>query len=266
MELGPTLINPKTRNTAIRGSTIVRTVTRATLVAILVSVPAAAYEAAQVTDGGTIKGKVVYSGEVGTRKVIPTKDPEVCGGIREEPLIVVGPDKGVADVVVYLKDVQKGKALAKPAAEPEINNHNCNFEPHVQAIPVGSIVIVNSDPVMHNTHGFFGKQTVFNQALPEKGMRFPKPVRKAGVMRVECDVHGWMLAWVYAAEHPYFAVTKKDGTFTIPDVPPGNYTLVAWQESTEDVQVPVTVKPREAVQQTIELKNATLQTLESKKK
>ena len=54
-----------------------------------------------------------------------------------------------------------------------------------------------------------------------------------------------------AGEHPYFAVTKKDGTFTIPDVPPGNYTLVAWQESSEDVQVPVTVKAKEAVQQTM---------------
>jgi Polysaccharide lyase family 4, domain II len=234
--------------------------------ACVVSAPALAYEAGQVSDGGTIKGKVVYQGEAGTRKVVPTKDPEVCGGIREEPLIVVGPDKGVQDAVVYLKDIQKGKALAKPAADPTINNHNCNFEPHVQAIPVGSVVIVNSDPVMHNTHGFLGRQTVFNQALPEKGMRFPKPVRKAGMMRVECDVHGWMLAWIYAAEHPYFAVTKKDGTFTIPDVPPGNYTLVAWQESTEEAQIPVTVKAREATQQNIELKNATLQILESKKK
>jgi len=266
MKLGPRLTNPKTRKVPVRPSTAAARNVTVMLVALLVALPAAAYEAGQVTDGGTIKGKVVYQGEVGTRKVVPTKDPEVCGGIREEPLILVGPDKGVQDVVVYLKDIQKGKPLAKAAAEPAINNHKCNFEPHVQAIPVGSIVIVNSDPVMHNTHGFFGKQTVFNQALPEKGMRFPKPVRKSGIMRVECDVHGWMLAWVYAAEHPYFAVTKKDGTFTIPDVPPGNYTLVAWQESSEDVQVPVTVKAKEAVQQTIELKNASLQTLESKKK
>jgi len=270
MRLGPTLNNPNDWNVAIGGSTsrcavIARNVATVVIVAF-VSMPASAYEAGQVTDGGTIRGKVVYQGEVGTRKIVPTKDPEVCGGIREEPLIVVGPDKGVQDVVVFLKDIQKGKALAKPAADPVINNHNCNFEPHVQAIPVGSVVIVNSDPVMHNTHGFFGKQTVFNQALPEKGMKFPKPVRKPGIMRVECDVHGWMLAWAYASEHPYFAVTKKDGTFTIPDVPPGNYTLVAWQESTEDVQVPVTVKSKEATQQTIQLKNATLQTLESKKK
>jgi Polysaccharide lyase family 4, domain II len=232
----------------------------------LLSLPAAAYEAVQVTEGGTINGKVVYQGDIATRKIVPTKDMETCGGIREEPLIVVGTDKGVQGAVVYLKDVQKGKAIAKPPKNPEINNLNCQFDPHVQAAPVGSIVVVNSDPVMHNTHGFLGKQTVFNQAMPTKGMRIEKPIRKAGMMRIECDVHGWMLAWVYAAEHPYHAVTGKDGSFSIPDVPPGSYTLVAWQEAADVTEVPVTVKPKEATQQTIELKNATEQNLELKKK
>ncbi|TMA17499.1 MAG: DUF2012 domain-containing protein [Deltaproteobacteria bacterium] len=236
------------------------------LAAALFAAPAAAYEAVQVTEGGTINGKVVYQGEVTTRKIVPTKDSETCGGIREEPLIVVGPDKGVQGAIVYLKDVQKGKELAKPAKNPEINNLNCNFDPHVQAIPVGSLVVVNSDPVLHNTHGFLGKQTVFNQAMPTKGMHIEKPIRKPGMMRIECDVHGWMLGWVYAAEHPYYAVTKKDGTFSIPDVPPGSYTLVAWQEATDPAEVPVTVKAKEAAQQTIELKNATELNLEQKKK
>ncbi len=226
----------------------------AVLASVLCPVPAPAYEAVQVTDGGTIKGKVLYQGEIATKKIIPTKDSEVCGDIREDPLIVVGPDKGVQDVIVYLKDVQKGNPLAKPAKKPEINNHKCQFEPHVQGVPVGSIVIVNSDPVMHNTHGFLGKQTVFNQALPTQGMRIERPIKKAGLMRVECDTHGWMLAWIWAAEHPYYAVTKKDGTFSIPDVPPGSYTLVAWQEYTDETEVPLTVKPKEVTQQTIELK------------
>jgi Carboxypeptidase regulatory-like domain len=238
----------------------------AVLAPMLLAVPAAAYEAVQVSDGGTVSGKVVYQGQIATKKIIPTKDTEVCGTIREEPVILVGPDKGVQDAIVYLKDIQKGKALGKAAKSPEINNHNCQFEPHVQAVPVGSVVIVNSDPVMHNTHGFFGKQTVFNQAMPTQGMRVEKPVKKAGMMRIECDVHGWMLAWAYAAEHPYFAVTKRDGTFSIPDVPPGSYTLVAWQESIDPAEVPVTVKPKEATQQTIELKNATLEAIELKKK
>ncbi len=225
-------------------------------VAFAAPLPSAAYEAVAVTDGGTIKGKVVYQGAVPTKKIIPSKDQATCGEMREEPEIVVGPDKGVQDAVVYLKDVPKGKALEKPAKKPELVNHKCTFVPHVQAFPVGTVVVVNSDPVMHNTHAFQGKgkATVFNVALPVKGQRIEKPLTKAGMTRVECDTHGWMLGWIYAADNPYYAVTAKDGTFTISDVPPGSYTLVAWQESTGELEVPVTVKAKEAVQLPIELK------------
>ena len=127
-----------------------------TFVAVLLATvfPASvlAYEAGPVADGGTISGKVLYDGAVPTRKIIPTKDKSVCGDIREEPEIVVAADKGVLDSVVYLKGVTKGKAWQKPAKPPEIVNKNCVFVPHVQALPVGSLVIVNADPLMHNTH------------------------------------------------------------------------------------------------------------------
>jgi hypothetical protein len=155
---------------------------------------------------------------------------------------------------VYLRDVRKGKAWTKPASTPEIVNRQCVFVPHVQALPLGSLVIVNADPVMHNTHGFHDKATAFNVALPLKNQRIERPLKKPGLMRVECDAHGWMLAWIYVAENPYHAVTKKDGTFAISDVPPGAYTLVAWHEATGEVEVPVTVKAKEATQTTIELK------------
>jgi hypothetical protein len=226
------------------------------LLAAVVAIPlhAAAYEVVPVTDGGTIKGKVVYQGSVPTKKIVPTKDQATCGSVRDEPEIVVGPDKGVKDVVVYLKDVQKGKALEKPAKKPQIDNVKCMFEPRVQAVPVGTIVVVNSDPVMHNTHAFHGKQTIFNVALPMKDQRVERPMKKPGINRIECDTHGWMLGWVYAAEHPYYAVTQKDGTFTIADVPPGSYTLVAWQEHTGENEMPVTVKPKETVDVPVELK------------
>src|SRR3984893_12546606 len=79
-----------------------------------IAVPARAYEAGAVAGGGKIDGKVVFNDAVPTRKIIPNKDVEVCGGIREEPLIAVGPDKGVQNAVVYLVEVAKGKAW--PAA------------------------------------------------------------------------------------------------------------------------------------------------------
>jgi hypothetical protein len=232
-----------------------RNLVLAALLGALALPPAAsAYEVVQVQDGGTIQGKVTYQGSVPMKKIIPTKDRDTCGAIREEPEIVVGSDKGVQDAVVWLKDVQKGKALEKPKTKPEITNLKCVFVPHVQAVPVGTIVVINDDPVMHNTHAFHGKSTVFNVALPVKGQKVERKLTKPGMNRVECDTHGWMLAWIYAAEHPYHAVTKQDGTFTIGDVPPGQYTLVAWHEFTGEQELPVTVKAKDKTDLPIELK------------
>jgi hypothetical protein len=187
--------------------------------------------------------------------VIPTKDREVCGSApREVDQILLGGDQAVQEAVVYLKKVDKGKAWEKAPKPPEINNSKCEFQPHVQVIPVGDIEIVNSDPVLHNTHGFLDRLTVFNVALPNQGQRIAKPLKKPGLVRVECDAHGWMLGWIYVAENPYYAVTGKDGAFTIKDVPPGAYTLVGWQEFTGAVEVPVTVKAKEVVTVPVELK------------
>jgi len=232
-----------------------RLLTSAALVAALAA-SAGAYEIVPVPDGGTIRGKVVFPGPVPPKKkVIPTKDREVCGsGVREVDQILVAADKGVQEAIVYLKQVEKGKAWEKATKTPAVDNVKCDFQPHVQVMAPGDFEIVNSDPVLHNTHGFLGRLTVFNVALPNQGQRITRPVKRTGVMRVECDAHGWMLGWIYVAENPYYAVTGKDGTFTIKDVPPGSYTLVAWQEFTGVVEMPVTVKAKEVVQVPVELK------------
>lgn len=217
-------------------------------------VPAQSYEVVTVSGGGKIEGKVVFQGNVPTKKIIPTKDKEVCGGPRDEPMMLVGPGKGVQEAVVYLKEVAKGKAWVKPDKTPEIDNVKCKFEPTVQVIRAGSFDIVNTDPVLHNTHGFYGKRTAFNLALPNKGDRITKQLDKSGQVRIECDAHGWMLAWVYVADNPYYALTTKDGSFSIADIPPGDYTLIATQAYTGDTEIPVTVKANEAAKVSIELK------------
>ena len=217
---------------------------------------AQAYEAVSVTDGGSIKGKVVFNGTIPPkRKVVPTKDREVCGsGVREVDQIMVGGDKSVAEAVVYLKAVEKGKAWPKLAKPPEIDNVKCDFNPHVMVMPAGDLVVVNTDPVLHNTKSFIDKIPIFNVALPNQGQRITRPIKKTGIMRVECDAHGWMLGWVYVADNPYYAITAKDGAFTIADVPPGSYTLVAWQEYTGPTETPITVKGKEPTTVTVELK------------
>ena len=237
-----------------RLETVSRSFFALTLAGLLAG-PAAAYQVTTVSEGGTISGKVEFQGLVPTRKVIPTKDRETCGKIRDEPEVTVDSHKGVQDAVVYLKELTKGKAWEKPAKNPELVNKGCEFVPRVQALPVGtSLITLNQDPVMHTIHSFLGKGTVFNVALPIKGQKAEKPLKTEGMVRFECDAHGWMRGYVYVADNPYYAVTAKNGTFSLPEVPPGSYTLVAWQEYAGETDIPVTVEANKVAQVTVELK------------
>ncbi len=141
------------------------------------------------------------------------------------------------------------------AQNPVLDQKSCRFEPHVQVVRQGELDIVNSDPVLHNTHGYYGKRTAFNVALPEQGGRVTKLLKRAGTVKVDCDAHGWMLGWLQVVDSPYFSQTGEDGLFTISDVPPGDYTLVVWQEAIGDTEMPVTVTGGQTTTLDVELKN-----------
>ncbi len=150
------------------------------------------------------------------RKVIPTQDQEVCGGPRDEPRIVLGADNTVPGAVVFLKGVEKGKAFEKPKKPPVVDNTKCKFEPELQVVPAGTeILILNSDPVLHNTHGYLltdsrRGRTVFNQALPQKGQQVKSTLKSPGIVDVACDVHGWMQGWIVVADNPVFRGDRKE--------------------------------------------------------
>ena len=227
----------------------------------IVTFPAHSYDVAAVSGGGTIEGTVRYRGDVPTKRIIPTKNVETCGGPRDEPLIRVSADQAVESAVVYLGDVAKGKPWPEQGKTPELNNHKCRFEPEVQVIRSGQLVVVNSDPVLHNTHGHYGKRSAFNLALPNEGQRIPVDLKRPGTVFIDCDAHGWMAGWVYVLDNPYYAITGTDGKFTITDVPPGNYKLVAVQlpalkvaPFTAPVELPVTVTGGQSTKLEIELK------------
>jgi len=212
------------------------------------------YDELPVSGGGTIRGKVSFTGTVPVRKIIPTKDQEICGAPRDEPQILVGPDQGVQDAVVYLRGVAKGKPWGEPEKVPVLDNTACRFEPPIQVMRAGAIDIHNSDPVLHNTHGFYGRRTAFNVALPDKGVKVTRELPRPGMVRVECDAHGWMLAHVFVADSPYYALTGQDGRYAITDIPPGTYTLVTSQSHAGDTEQQVTVKAGETQILGIELK------------
>jgi hypothetical protein len=214
------------------------------------------YEEVQVQDGGAIEGKVTFEGRIPTKKIVPTKDREICGDIREVELLQRGPGNGVAQAAVYLQEVAKGKPWPAEEKErvPAIDNKDCEFQPDVQIVRAGPFDVINSDPVLHNTKAYYGRRAVFNLALPGEGDVIRRELPRSGAVRFECDAHGWMEAWAYVVEHPYHALTAEDGSFSIGDVPPGDYVLVARQEYVGVVEQPVTVKAGETTQVDIELK------------
>ncbi len=221
---------------------------------LITSGAALAYDVKPVDSGGGVEGMVRYNGNVETRLVVPTKDIGICGDPREDPLIRVGSDNAVESAVVYLVGVESGKEWPTAGAVPQLNQKNCRFEPEVQVIPQGPLEIVNSDPVLHNTHGYYGRRTAFNLALPNQGQSIPTELPRAGEVRVDCDAHGWMEGWIYVVSNPYYAVTGADGSFSITDIPPGEYTLVAVQPFTGPLEMPVTIASGEYAKVEIELK------------
>jgi len=106
-------------------------------------------------------------------------------------------------------------------------------------------------------HAWLLRQTHCLQSrVANQGQRITSQLDRPGLVRIECDSHGWMLAWVYVADSPYYARTAKDGSFSITDIPPGDYTLVATQNYAGDTDIPVTVKANEAAKVSIELKKS----------
>ena len=204
----------------------------------------AAYEVAAVTNGGTIDGIITLSGTPPSGAMIKvTKNQDYCGTSIPVPAYTVGAGGGLENVIVYLKDITKGKAA--PSDPLALVNEHCMFSPRAQGAMVGeSVKISSNDPVLHNTHPQNAETnaTIYNIALPFKGFSVTKPLPGSpGLIKVKCDAHEWMHAWIMELEHPYYATTGADGHFTIKDVPPGTYTLVAWHEAAGEKSEPVVV-------------------------
>jgi Carboxypeptidase regulatory-like domain len=208
----------------------------AALMVLLVAAPArAAYEEVAVAEGGTLSGVVRFSGTPPKLEPIRVnKNREVCGESKESEALVVGTDLGVLGSVILIDGITRGK---KAEGQLLIDNLRCLFVPHVSALMGGSRARVrNSDAILHNTHGFHaagaGRQTVFNLALPSAGqvIEITKKLTKPGPVRVLCDAHPHMFAWVYVHTSPYVAVSDARGAYRIDGVPPGTYRVTMWHE------------------------------------
>ena len=136
----------------------------------------------------------------------------------------------------------------EPPTEPaQIDQKECRYHPHVFGMRVGQpLEIINSDPTLHNIHAMAKNNREFNNGQPIQGMKTVHTFTAAEVMvPFKCDVHGWMNAYVGVLDHPYFAVTDASGTFSLPALPPGTYTIEAWHEKLGTTTQSVTLGPNE---------------------
>jgi plastocyanin len=218
-------------------------------------VQAAAPEAVQaapaappaVQDGFPVTGVVKIKGDIPRRrKVRMDADPKCAAMHAEAPLeetVVADKEGNVQWAFVYVKKGAEGKKGPAPAPAV-INQEGCQYKPHVLGVVVGQeIEIRNSDDLLHNIHALPFNNKEFNFGQPQKGMTEKKSFTVPEVMvKVKCDIHPWMGAWVGVLEHSYFGVTDAAGKFEIKGLPPGKYTVEVWHEAYKSVTAEVEVK------------------------
>jgi plastocyanin len=209
--------------------------------------PASAVDAATA---GSITGKVTFAGTAPKPEPIKLNADPYCQ--RTDPNLsteneLVGAGGEVKNVFVYVKDGLGNRTFPAPTTPVVLDQQGCHYTPHVLGIQVGQpLQIVNSDDTLHNVHGLAKANNEFNQGQPIKGMQMTHTFSTKEVMiPFKCDVHNWMNAWIGVLDHPYYAVTAADGTFTIKGLPPGTYTIEAWHEKLGTQTTTVTVGAKE---------------------
>jgi hypothetical protein len=193
------------------------------------------YQVITVNDGGTITGTVKWSGPLPKIAAIPiNKDPEVCDPQsqkkRDLERLVVGSNGGVANTVVFLKDISKGKAMDLPEEHQFLNQKTCRYEPHLLLVPVeGTLRIKSSDPLLHTVH--MSGASDYNLPFPFANQTVSRTMNRNGLVDLRCNAgHVWMNAEMLVVTHPYYAVTDADGNFRLTNVHAGEYEIEAWHE------------------------------------
>jgi plastocyanin len=196
---------------------------------------AAAPAASGPSGTATVTGTVTYQGEVPNLKPVSMSADPACAAKHSEPVpnssLVLGANQALGNVFVYVKSgLPAGSYTAGGPAV--IDQRGCVYEPHVIGVLKGQEVkFLNSDGVLHNVHALPSQNQEFNMAMPAERKEASHQFDVAEEMfRIKCDVHPWMNAFVRVMDHPYFATTGPDGTFTIANLPAGTYEIEAWHE------------------------------------
>ena len=202
----------------------------------------------QLATAGDISGVITLKGTPPPEKQItPLKDDTNCGKLHPDTPTthhyIVGPKGELANVFVTLKGIS-GKSTGPSAPPALLDQKGCEYVPQILAIQTNQkLVARNSDPLSHNVHpspivaGNKEENKMQVPNGPDLTFTYPKPEL---FMRVLCNVHSWMVSYVCISDHPYFALTDKEGKYTIKNVPDGKYTLEVYHRKAAPASTPMT--------------------------
>ncbi len=212
-----------------------------------------------VLAGGSVKATTKYDGERPRRTVLKMDADQYCATSNKKKdgspkkvgsqEAIVNKDGTVRNVIVFVKDGLGDAKFEAPTEKAELDQKGCMYHPHVQSVQTKQPMLVkNSDATLHNIHSFAEKQKAFNFAQPKQGDEKEVSFSRPEFVKIKCDVHPWMSAYVGVFPHPYHVVTGKKGDCELSDLPAGEYTLGAWHETFGEVEQKVTIADGEAVE------------------
>lgn len=200
---------------------------------------------------GTITGNIKFEGKSPTMKKIKMGADPICSAKHSDAptaeWLLLGENGELMNVFVYIKEGVTGN-FPTPSEPVVIDQNGCLYKPHVIGVQTGqSIDILNSDGTLHNIHAKPKINREFNKAQPKFKKKLTVSFDKVEIMvPLKCDVHPWMGAWIGVLDHPFFAVTGENGSFTISGLEAGTYTVEAWHERLGKQTATVTIKADES--------------------
>ena len=205
-------------------------------VAISVSVPHGVKAGGPPTTGSTVRGIVHFDGKVPAPKPVSMAADPVCAKQHATPITtqeIVADSKGdLQNVVVFVSEGLGDRTFDAPPAQPVVvEQKGCMYQPHVLAVRASQpLQVVNNDPTSHNIHPIPANNREWNKAEPPGTKMEETFAREEIAIPVKCNVHPWMRGYIAVFKHPFFAVTGKDGSFDLSNLPHGTYTIKAWHE------------------------------------
>ena len=203
---------------------------------MIVSIFVALISLQPLSHAATITGKVTFDGQAPVPAQIKMEADPNCLAIHPQGVnddnVIVNANGTLKDAFVYVKEGLAGKTFEAPKTPVVFDQKGCQYSPKVFGIQVNQpLEIVNDDSTLHNVHALPNNSQQFNLGMPIQGMKLKKTFTKPEVMvKIKCEVHPWMSAYAGVLDHPFFAVSGDDGSFSIKNLPPGQYVIESWHQ------------------------------------